>query len=90
MTTKDDEIVGEIRRHREAHAASLDYDVKRIMRDLQRQERESGRRVVTRPTRKPFAGRRAIIGLTRPCSRPRIARGLMGNGMPARFACVST
>jgi len=29
--TKDDEIVAEIRRHREAHAASLDYDLKRIV-----------------------------------------------------------
>ncbi len=54
MTTKTDEIVEEIRRHREAHAASLDYDLKRITRDLQQQERESGRELVTRPPRLPL------------------------------------
>ena len=54
MTTKTDEIVEEIRRHREAHAASLDYDLKRITRDLQQQERESGREFVTRPPRLPL------------------------------------
>ncbi len=54
MTTKTDEIVQEIRRHREAHAASLDYDLKRITRDLQQQERESGRELVTRPPRLPL------------------------------------
>ncbi len=58
MTAKDDEIVEEIRRHREAHAASLGYDLKRITQDLQREERESGREVVTRPpTRKPLLAR---------------------------------
>lgn len=54
MTTKTDEIVDEIRRHREAHAASLDYDLKRITRDLQQQERESGRELVTRSPRLPL------------------------------------
>ncbi len=54
MTTKTDEIVEEIRRHREAHAASLDYDLKRIAKDLQRQEQESGAKVVTRAPRKPL------------------------------------
>ena len=49
----DDEIVEEIRRRREAHAESLDYDLKRITKDLQRQERESGTPVVQRPPRKP-------------------------------------
>ena len=43
MTDKiDDEIVQEIRRHRQAHAESLGYDLKRITQELQRQERESG------------------------------------------------
>ena len=55
MTTRVDEIVEEIRRHREAHAASLDYDVKRITEDLQRQERESGTQIVMRPSRQPLA-----------------------------------
>jgi len=54
MTTQDDEIIEEIRRHREAHAASLDHDMKRITADLQRQEQESGAQVVTRLPRKPI------------------------------------
>ncbi len=53
-TDKTDEIVEEIRRHRETHAASLDYDLKRITRDLQQQERQSTRNVVTRPPRPPL------------------------------------
>ncbi len=53
MNQADDEIVEEIRRRREAHAESLGYDLKRITEDLQRQERESGARVVQRPARKP-------------------------------------
>lgn len=57
MATKVDEIVEEIRRHREAHAASLDYDLRRITEDLQRQERESDRKVVTRAPRKPVLAR---------------------------------
>lgn len=54
MTNKiDDGIVEEIRRRRQAHAESLDYDLKRITKDLQRQERESGTKVVQRQPRKP-------------------------------------
>ncbi len=49
----DDEIVEEIRRRRQAHAESLDYDLKLITEDLQRQERELGTPVVMRPCRKP-------------------------------------
>lgn len=51
--TIDDEIVEEIRRRRQAHAESFDYDLKRITADIQRQERESGELVVSRPPRKP-------------------------------------
>ena len=54
MTAKTDEIVEEIRRRREAHAAALDYDLKRITEDLQRQERESGVGLVRRAPRKPM------------------------------------
>ena len=54
MTTRiDDEIVAEIRRHREAHAASLAYDLKSITHDFQRQERASRREILTREPRKP-------------------------------------
>jgi hypothetical protein len=59
MRTKTDEIVAEIRRHREAHAASLGYDLKRITEDFQRQERESTRNVVRRQPRKPMTVQRA-------------------------------
>jgi hypothetical protein len=61
MTTKDDEIIDEVRKHREGHAASLDYDLKRITQDYQRQERESGREFITRPPHKPSAIRRPSV-----------------------------
>jgi hypothetical protein len=54
MTSKVDEIVEEIRRHREAHAASLDFDLKRIIEDLRQQEQKSGTRVMNRPPRTPL------------------------------------
>ena len=38
----EDEIVEEFRRRRQAHAESLGYDLKRIVDDLQRREKESG------------------------------------------------
>jgi len=57
MTTRVDEIIEEVRKHREDHAASLDYDLKRITEDFQRQELESGKELVTRPHRKPSAAR---------------------------------
>lgn len=49
----DDEIVEEIRRRRQSHAKSLGYDLKRIVKDLQRQERNSGASFIERPFRKP-------------------------------------
>lgn len=58
MTTKTDDIVAEIRRRREAHAALFDYDLKQIVEDYQRQERDSGREFVSREPRKPTTVRR--------------------------------
>ena len=52
MIEPEGDIVSEIRRRREAHAESFDYDLKRITEDLQRQERETGVQVVQRPPRK--------------------------------------
>ena len=49
----DDEIVEEVRRRWRAHAESLGYDLKRIVEDLQRREKESGTPVVERPPRRP-------------------------------------
>lgn len=42
-----------LRYRREAHAEAFNYDLDRITRDFQRQERESAREVVTRAPRKP-------------------------------------
>ena len=58
MAIKDDEIVAEVRRHREAHAAALGYDVARIAEDLRRQDREAGTQPVTRPPRAPVVERK--------------------------------
>ena len=52
-TAPDDEIVAEIRRRRQAHAESFGFDLKLIVEDLMRQERESGVEVVERKPRKP-------------------------------------
>jgi hypothetical protein len=49
----DDEIIAEVRRCRQDHAESFDFDLKKIVEDLQRQERESGIEVVQRPPRMP-------------------------------------
>lgn len=53
MTNRVDEIVEEIRRARDAHAAAFDYDLKRIVQDLQRLEREHGGKMVHRSPRSP-------------------------------------
>jgi hypothetical protein len=54
MTSEcDDEIVEEIRRRRQSHAAAFDFDPKRIAEDFRRLERESGDPVVVRPPREP-------------------------------------
>jgi hypothetical protein len=42
-----DEIVQEVRKEREAHAARFNYDLEAIWRDLKEQERQSGRKVVS-------------------------------------------
>ena len=44
----DDPIVRETRNHREAYAASFDYDLKRIVADLQSRQGCDGRIVVDR------------------------------------------
>jgi hypothetical protein len=49
----EDEIIAEIRRRREAHAASFDFDLKRIREALRKEEVASGVRVVLRSPRAP-------------------------------------
>ncbi len=48
-----DPIVTAVRRVRERHAAKFNYDLDAICRDLSEQERQSGRRVVSLPPKKP-------------------------------------
>ena len=50
-----DPIVEEIRYEREAYAAKFNFDIEAICRDLQRQERESGREIVTLPSKRRAA-----------------------------------
>ena len=50
-----DEIVEEIRRHRHAHAESLDFDLKKITKDFQRQQEEAGVSPIRRSPREPRA-----------------------------------
>ena len=49
----NDPIVEEIRDWRRAHAESFDYDLMRIAKDLQNQERDSGVPIVWRSPRQP-------------------------------------
>ncbi len=53
MDDKKDELIDEIRKHREEHAESFDFDLRKIVADLQRQEEESDQETVSRPPRRP-------------------------------------
>ena len=57
-----DEIVEEIRARRHAHAQSLDFDLSRIVADLQRQEQAAGMPTVTREPRRPEPSARRSSG----------------------------
>jgi hypothetical protein len=46
MTWKD-EIVEEVRKVREEHAAKFNYDISAICADIRRKQKESGRKIVT-------------------------------------------
>jgi len=48
-----DSVLKEVREIREAYARQFGYDLQAIHRDLKEQERASGRRVVSRPPRRP-------------------------------------
>jgi hypothetical protein len=48
-----DPIVEEVRKVREEHAARFDYDLEKIFQDLKEQERQSGRKVVSLPPKRP-------------------------------------
>lgn len=55
-----DEIVEEVRRAREAHAAANGNDLRRIFQDLKRRQEASGRRTVTLQPRPPHPVKRAV------------------------------
>jgi len=46
-----DPIVEEVRRNREQYAAKYDYDIGAICRAARERQKESGRKVVSRPPR---------------------------------------
>ena len=48
-----DPIVEEIRRIRDEHAESFNYDIDEMFRELKEQERRSGRRFVTLSPKRP-------------------------------------
>ena len=54
MPTKDDEIVKEVRRIRDNHAAAYDYDLARIVKGLREQEQASNGTFVTLEPKKPM------------------------------------
>lgn len=53
---KDDPIVEEVRKAREAYAAKFDFDLSAMLADVQQrteEARKAGRKVVSLPPRKP-------------------------------------
>ena len=50
----NDPIVEEVRKTREEHAARFDYDLEKIFQDLKEQERQSNRKVVSLPPKRPL------------------------------------
>ena len=55
---RKDPIVEAVRRVRAMHAAQFDYDVAALCRDLRKQEKASGRAVVSFPPKSPSPGLR--------------------------------
>lgn len=47
-----DPILDEIRKYRDDYAARFHYDVKAILEDMRRRQRESGRKSVSRPPKR--------------------------------------
>ena len=49
----EDEIVEEVRTARDEYAAKFNYDLEAIYKDIKEQEKQSRRRVVSLPPKKP-------------------------------------
>jgi hypothetical protein len=52
---KDDPIIAEIRKYRDAYAARFNYDVDAMFADMQKREQASGRKVVNLARRRKKA-----------------------------------
>ena len=48
-----DPIVAETRKHRDAYAREHNYDMDAIFEDIKKRQLQSGRKLVSRPPRKP-------------------------------------
>lgn len=47
MTMQEDQIVEEVRKHRDARAAKFGYDLRAVAEDARKREQEGGRKVVS-------------------------------------------
>ena len=56
---REDPIVEEVRKVREAHAAQFNYDLRAIYRDLKEQEKKSSRTFVSYPPKRVLVAEQA-------------------------------
>lgn len=52
LTMYSDSIIDEIRKYRKEYAARFNYDIKEMVADLKRRQKESGRPTVSRPPKR--------------------------------------
>jgi hypothetical protein len=57
---KDDPIVDEVRRHRQARAAKFNYDIDAIAEDARQRQAKSGHKLIQPPRRKPVGKTKSI------------------------------
>lgn len=50
---REDSILREVRRIKDENAAKYGYDVRALGKALQKEQRQSGRKVVSRPSKQP-------------------------------------
>ena len=63
-----DPIVAEIRGFRELHASRFDFDIPRIVKDVQKRDADGDRKVVRLPPRRPVSpARKAADAATSGC-----------------------
>lgn len=59
-----DPIIDEIRKFREEYAAHFKYDVKAMLADIRRRQKESGRKTVSRPPKRIAIANDTAVGRT--------------------------